>query len=167
MWNVRKTVQKPVKIDEIENSIPEDVREYLIRELREDFGDEVSVWGFPEGAKNAISTMKKGDIVLLAEKASMKNGRIPILCEVETFYNRELPSLSLRLWGSNRYPYVFFCTKEMLRYSWAQFIDDMEYHVKFNPRGKAMRISERVIDNFGNPDTYLDYILSNYSLGED
>ncbi len=118
--------------------------------------------GVPETALNIIEKISIGDVILLIESAG-KDGNIPALCEIKIYHNVPLKELSHKIWGSPRFPYIFFFETKLINYKWGDFLEDLAYKKGYNPHGHFKRISPEHLIKFGGGAGYLKYILSNYS----
>ncbi|HML24390.1 MAG TPA: HNH endonuclease [Aggregatilinea sp.] len=118
-------------------------------------------WGVPSGANFVVRNLAEGDVVLLVE-AITENGAIPALCPVSAFWSIPMPSLSQALWGSNRYPYIFFFKTEELSLTWAEFLEHTDYSPNLNPRGQFMSIADSKLVKWGGPSGYLSHLRINH-----
>src|SRR5215204_5568908 len=117
----KKTVFAKVALAVAEDNIPQDdpLRDELLSNLRSQFpSGSFNCWGVPEGAKFVIKNLSPGDYVLLVESTSPDGGSVPALCHVKAYWYHALRSLSLALWGDEKYPYIFFFDTEELNLEW-------------------------------------------------
>ncbi|WP_157580087.1 hypothetical protein [Rudanella lutea] len=134
-----KTVYNTVSIEDIINYIPDTItqKSKIIDELRSRFPQgEANCWGVPSGARSVIRNLKENDVVLLVEKASINGGLVPIKCRVLVYHVVELYGLSEALWGSDKFPYIFFFNTESLNLAWIDFINHINYKENFRVCGQ-------------------------------
>jgi hypothetical protein len=165
----KKTVYKDVSIQTVESNVPVNYphRSELLNQLGQEFPTDLfNCWGVPAGAKSVMGQLAAGDFVLLVHSAT-EYGEVPVLCNVQVFWPDELWDLSLSLWGSNKYPYVFFFRTERLALSWATFIEHLGYKHNFNPRGNFYSVASSRLDDFDGIEGYVQYLRGNYSMLQD
>jgi 5-methylcytosine-specific restriction protein A len=118
-------------------------------------------WGVPMNAYHVIRHLNEGDYVLLL-RTTRPGGDIPFLCTIRFFLNRSSPFLSQHLWGSPKYPYVFFCDVEPLTLLWEQLVRDVSYNPHYDPRGCFLSISSNRFRAWGGEEGYIRHLRQWY-----
>jgi 5-methylcytosine-specific restriction protein A len=165
----KKTVYKDIGIGTVESNVAasDPRRHELLNKLRQKFpGGFFNCWGVPAGASSVIKRLQAGDFVLLLEAAT-QDGQVPVLCHVRLFWPHKLWDLSLSLWNSNNYPYVFFFHTEKLNLSWPEFTEHVGYKPHYNPRGNFNSVASGKLDDFSGVAGYIQYLRGHHSLGPD
>jgi 5-methylcytosine-specific restriction enzyme A len=106
----------------------------------------VNCWGVPEGANYKIKDLEAGDYVLLVESLEYPN---LILAEVIAYRHQKFAQLSNYLWGSNKFPYIFFIKWNYLDLNWRGFCRLINYSIEYNPRGLFLNISKDIANQHG------------------
>ncbi len=161
----KKTVYKDISTETVESNVPvnDPLRDEILHKLRTEFSTGLfNCWGVPAGAKSVIRQLAAGDFVLLVESAT-EYGDVPVLCQVRAFWPHELRDLSLSLWGSNKYPYIFFFRTEKLTLSWPEFREHLGYRHNFDPRGNFYSVASHRLDDFGGVEAYVEGLRHNYA----
>jgi len=154
-----KTVFNKVSIEEVRESLPENVQSEIVDKLYNLFPEGVfNAWGVPSGAESTIKRLNKGDIMLLMRTIAGE-GDLPALCIVKFFPKYKLLDLSQALWGSVHFPYIFFFNTEPLHLTWTQLKYDVGYEQNYRPSGTVVRIVEERLKSFGGAKEYLRYLL--------
>jgi len=162
----RKTVFDEVQLSFVDSQLKNSsaFNDELLFRLTNAFpSKKFNCWGVPTGAKSVISNLETGDVVLLV-KTTAGEGSVPVLCKVEVFVKSELESLSKALWGSDKYPYIFFFNTKLLELTWDAFSEQIGYSANFNPRGQFYLVAESRLTPFGGVERYIDYLQAAYSL---
>ena len=162
----KKTVYKDISIETVESNVPasDQRRDELLNELRQEFPTgRFNCWGVPSGASSVIEQLEAGDFVLLLESAT-QHGEVPVLCHVQLFWPYKLWDLSLSLWNSNNYPYIFFFHTEKLNLGWPEFKEHVGYKPNYNPRGHFLRVASNKLDDFNGVYGYVQYLRGHHSL---
>lgn len=165
----KKTVYKDVSIETVESNVPSSVpiRSEILHRLSTDFpAGRFNCWGVPAGAKSVIRQLEEGDFVLLVESAA-EYGQVPVLCHVRAFWSDELRNLSLALWGSDKYPFIFFFRTEQLTLSWSELTEHLDYKPNFDPRGNFYSVKSHRLDDSGGVEGYIKYLRENHSIEQD
>lgn len=165
----KKTVYKDISIETVESNVPasDPRRDELLNELRQEFPTGLfNCWGVPAGASLVIERLEAGDFVLLLESAT-QDGQVPVLCPVRLFWPHKLWDLSLSLWNSNNYPYIFFFRTEKLNLSWPEFTEHVGYKPNYNPRGNFNSVASNKLVDFDGVEGYIQYLRGHHSVGLD
>jgi 5-methylcytosine-specific restriction protein A len=104
-----------------------------------------------------IKQLNVGDTVLLI-RTTGGDGDIPALCMVKAYWKQQMLDLSQALWGSPRFPYIFFFDTEPISLTWTQFKEDVGYAPNFRPSGNVYRVRQDRLERFGGVEGYLDHI---------
>jgi len=164
----KKTVYKDISIQTVDSSVPVSYphRDELLNQLRQEFPTGLfDCWGVPAGAKSVIRQLAAGDFVLLVHSAT-EHGTVPVLCHVQVFWPDKLWDLSLELWGSNKYPYIFFFRTEELTLTWPEFKEHVGYRPNYNPRGTFNSVATDSLEDFGGVEGYIEYLRGHYSIAQ-
>jgi 5-methylcytosine-specific restriction enzyme A len=164
-----KTVYKDISIGTVESNVPvsDPRRDELLNELRQEFPRGFfNCWGVPSGASSVIRRLEAGDYVLLLESAT-QDGQVPVLCQVRLYWPHKLWDLSLSLWNSYNYPYIFFFHTEMLNLGWPEFMEHVGYKPTYNPRGNFNSVASEKLSDFGGVEEYIRYLRGHYSTAQD
>jgi putative restriction endonuclease len=78
-----------------------------------------------------------------------------------------LPQLSTALWGSHRYPYIFFFRTERLSLTWGDFLEHTDFAPHFDPRGQFLSVADTRLQRFGGTEAYVDFLRARYGLKSD
>lgn len=160
-----KTVYQELDEVTVQDSIPDNmVAKYeTISMLRRQFPEgRFNCWGVPAGAKSVIRRLSMGDCVLLVEKAGRTDGEVPVLCEVKVYLPVEFPNLSKALWGSNKFPYIFFFDTERIALTWPELRSQLGYSENYDPRGRFYSVKSRRFNEFGGEDRYVMFLRQTY-----
>jgi hypothetical protein len=161
-----KTVysKKPVTLVEEAISDEHPYKEQLLKQLTINFpSGDFNCWGVPVGAAFVIKNLSAGDNVLLVESVALP-GFIPVLCSVKLYYNKDFSSLSKALWGASKFPYIFFFDTQQIDFTWEEFIVEMGYSGRYNPRGQFLRVRDIALNKYGGANGYVKYIWKRYGL---
>jgi 5-methylcytosine-specific restriction protein A len=165
-----KTVFGRVELATIESHAPGHLREEMSSALRQLYPDGTcNCWGVPEGARPVIRRLATGDAVLLIRTIA-GDGEIPALAPVDAFWREPMPALSRALWGSERFPYVFFFNTARITLSWIDFRDAVQYLPNYRPPGVFLRVTDadEKLAGFGGLRGYLNRLTgsSRYPLAD-
>lgn len=150
-----KTVFGDVPLEVVERSAPAHLRAEMIEALSTLFPSGSSnCWGVPAGAESAIRHLNVGDVMILI-RTTGGDGDMPAMCPVRAFWREPMPGLSKALWGSDRFPYVFFSRTEPIRLTWTQFKQDVGYAPNFRPSGNVYRIRKDRLEQHGGAEGYV------------
>lgn len=130
-------------------------REKIHKPLLESCQDKkVNCWGVPSGAFYKINNLLPDDYVLLI--GHLENP-ILILTSVLAYHHQKLPKLSEFLWGTPRYPYIFFISSDwkFLNISWQNICRKLNYSSEYNPRGLFLNISNDIIRQYGGTAKFI------------
>lgn len=153
-----KTVFSSVPLQVVEEYAPEYLRAEMVETLRDTFPQgSFNAWGVPTGAKSVIKQLNVGDAMLLI-RTTGGDGDIPALCIVDAYWKHQMLDLSQALWGSPRFPYIFFFDTEAISLTWTDFKEHVDYAPNFRPSGNVYRVRRDRLDRFGGVEGYLDYI---------
>ena len=161
-----KTVFKEIGIDYIEKYLPEAEKNEIISTLWELFPDGAcNVWGVPSGATNEINKLQIGDAVLLMRTIS-NDGEIPALAIVKAVWKEKMLGLSNALWGSNKFPYIFFFKTKRINLTWTEFKNHVGYSPDYKIPGWFTRIRPERLETFGDGGGYIETLIQD-ELNED
>ncbi len=121
-------------------------------------------WGVPAKAHFVIKRLMEGDYVLLL-RTTKPGGDMPALCPIQFFLRSQLPDLSQLLWGSERFPYIFFFQTIPLTLLWPQFHDHLGYN-GYDPMGRFLSVAHHRLLKFGGVEGYIQYLLTHYQDSE-
>lgn len=153
-----KTIFNTVNLETIQKLIPSEVGSEAIKYLKKVFPmRKFNVWGVPSGASPIIKQLSVGDSMFLIRTIS-GNGEIPVLCNVKAFWKTEMRQVSQALWGSDRFPYIFFCTIERIDLSWTDFKKYVGYKPNFRPSGNVYPILENRLVDFGGVQGFINFV---------
>lgn len=161
----KKTVYKDISIETVEGNVPssDPNRDEILHKLGTEFPTgRFNCWGVPAGAKPVINQLTAGDFVLLVHSAT-EFGQVPVLCPVRAFWPHELRDLSFKLWGNDKYPYIFFFRTEKLTLSWPELREHLGYAHNFDPRGNFYPVRDDRLDDFGGVAAYVEGLRHNYA----
>ena len=161
-----KTVFQRRDLSVVEENIPGDSpwKQAVVQTLEREFPTNTfNCWGVPAGGEIVVQRLQEGDTVLLVESARI-DGTIPALGVVKVFVPQPFIDLSNALWGSERFPFVFFFDTEVLEYPWIRFLDDIGYKERFNPRGQFLSVGESRLERFGGASGFLSYVRSEFGV---
>jgi hypothetical protein len=160
-----KTVFTERSLHLVQDSLPDDLPEKMeiLLRLAEVFPYKMfNCWGVPQGAKPVIRNLRPGDAVLLVRGIG-ETGTIPALGIVQAYWPIRLPNLSKKLWGSERYPFIFFFATVPLALTWQEFIGHMGYADNYDPRGRFLTVSNATLAKWGGAPPYIDHIIGLYN----
>lgn len=159
------TVTKGREIAEIVNALTPDCQEaeWMRSDvLRSAFpSGTLNCWGVPPGAKPRFQDTRVGDLILFfpqvgANGALEQIGIVRAICPVEAW------DASRVLWpetpGDRLFPHLFFFDTEVGFRYWPQFLEDMDYHPDWDPRGFYRRIAPARLSRFGGATGYLSFL---------
>ena len=86
------------------------------------------------------------------------DGDIPALCLVDAYWKHEMTDLSRALWGSERFPYIFFFETEPISLTWTDFKEHVGYAPNFRPSGNVYRVHKDRLQQFGGARGYVEYL---------
>ncbi|PAP80839.1 restriction endonuclease [Rubrivirga sp. SAORIC476] len=156
-----KTVFGDVAVELVERSAPSHLRAEMVDTLLSLFpSGTFNCWGVPAGAKSAIEHLQVGDVMVLI-RTTGGDGDMPAMCPVQAFWKEPMPSLSTALWGSDRFPYVFFCKTEPIELTWTQFKKDVDYAPNFRPSGNVYRVRQDRLRKHGGAESYVERLAGN------
>lgn len=156
-----KTIYSDVSIELVERSLPDShaSKQIILHTLYQQFPTGLfNCWGVPTGAKSVIKSLSSGDVVLLIESTAGL-GSIPVLCQVKSYWNVALHELSHSLWGSGKFPFIFYFKTKIIDLTWHQFRLDIGYLENFRPSGNFYSIRDDRLDRFGGPAGYANHLL--------
>ena len=153
-----KTVFGSVPLETVEEYAPDHLRIKMTETLRDTFPKgSFNAWGVPSGAKSVIRQLNVGDAMLLI-RTTGGDGDIPALCIVKAYWKHQMMDLSQALWGSPRFPHIFFFDTETISLTWTAFKEHVDYAPNFRPSGNVYRVRQDRLDNFGGVEGYLEHI---------
>ncbi|QJW89366.1 restriction endonuclease [Spirosoma taeanense] len=153
-----KTVFSSISLQTIEKNIPQHVKSEVLEALdREFISGEFNCWGVPAGAGSVIRQLEVGDVMLLI-RTTGGDGDIPALCRVRAYWREQLAELSHALWGSARFPYIFFFKTESISLTWADLKEHVGYAPNFRPSGNVYRVRHDRLREFGGIEGYMNFI---------
>lgn len=164
-----KTVFNQITIDFVEENIPDSIvsKKIIIDNLKQKFPDgKVNCWGVPSGAKAVIKNLQQGDFILLVESASISGGRIPAICKVDFYLPVELWDLSNALWGTDKFPFIFFFKTILIELKWVDFIESIDYKANFRPAGNFYIVKKERFGKYGGEESYINELVKNNVLEE-
>jgi hypothetical protein len=135
-------------------------------ELRNAFPNgSFNCWGLMSRAEVRFQEMSVGDLVLIAPWIGAHSGGIHQLGLVKAKCSVQCYEASQALWPNiddpNRlYPFLFFFDTEVGLRSWFQFLEDLDYDPKFNPRGYFLRLETSRFARWGGVEGYLEFLRS-------
>lgn len=136
------------------------------RELRNAFPNgSFHCWGLMSRAEARFQEMRVGDLVLIAPWIGAHGGGIQQLGLVKAKCPVRCYEASRVLWPTiddpNRlYPFLFFFDTEVGSRNWFQFLEDLGYDSKFNPRGFFSRLETSRFVRWGGVEGYLAFLRS-------
>lgn len=150
-----KTVFGDVPLEVVDRSAPPHLRAEMVDTLSALFSSgSFNCWGVPAGAGSAIKHLSVGDVMLLI-RTTGGDGDMPAMCPVRAFWREPMPGLSTALWGSDRFPYVFFCRTEPITLTWTGFKQDVGYEPNFRPSGNVYRVRKDRLRKHGGAEGYV------------
>ena len=156
-----KTVFGSIPLQVVEEHAPDYFKPEMVETLRDAFPrGSFNAWGVPAGAKSVIRRLEVGDAVLLI-RTTGGEGDIPALCRVKAYWKHEMLNLSNALWGSPRFPYIFFFDTERIHLTWEEFKEHVDYAPNFRPSGNVYRVRQDRLDDFGGVDGYISFLRAN------
>jgi hypothetical protein len=168
--HIEDTVTNSRTIEELLGHIPPSTPERVFfensGELRNAFPNgSFNCWGLMSRAEARFQEMSVGDLVLIAPWIRTHGGGIRQLGLVKAKYPVQCYEASQALWPNiddlNRlYPFLFFFDTEVGERSWFQFLEDLGYDPKFNPRGYFLRLETSRFDRWGGVEGYLEFLRS-------
>ena len=153
-----KTIFSKIKLYDIFRFTPaqntvfkEKIHKPLIEACTE---QEVNCWGVPSGAFYKISNLLPDDYVILI--GHLDNPYL-ILTSVIAYHHQKLPELSDFLWGTPKYPYIFFINADwkFLNISWQKICRMLQYDLDYSPRGLFLNISGDAIKRCGGTAKFI------------
>ena len=127
-------------------------------------GGEFNCWGIPPKAEPAFEETRIGDLVLFAPWIGVHDGGIHQIGIVKAKFPDAAYQASGILWPDTpferRFPWLLFFDTEVGRRDWYDFLDDVGYSERWNPRGWYRRISGDRFGNWGGPTGYLKFLRS-------
>jgi HNH endonuclease len=122
-------------------------------------------WGLMGRAEARFQEMSVGDLVLIAPWIGVHGGGIHQLGVVKVKCPVRCYEASQVLWPNiedpnKLYPFLFFFDTEIGLRSWFQFLDDLGYDEKFNPRGYYLRLDASRFDRWGGVEGYVQFLRS-------
>jgi 5-methylcytosine-specific restriction enzyme A len=154
-----KTVFGAIPLSLIEKNVPPHLRVRVSDELASLFPKgECNCWGVPGGAASIIKHLSVDDFMLLI-RTTGGEGEIPALCAVKAFWKEPMLDLSLALWGSERFPFVFFFNTERITLTWTDLKQDLGYAPNFRPSGHVYRVREERLLSYGGAGGYVARLL--------
>jgi len=114
----------------------------------------VHCWGVPSGAYYKINNLLIDDYVILI--GHLDNPFL-ILSSVLSYHHQKLPQLSNFLWGTPKYPYIFFINSDwdFLNIPWEQLCRMLKYDLDYNPRGLFLNIASDAIRQYGGTAKFI------------
>ena len=153
-----KTVFSSVNIKTIQKLIPPQIKATIISNLNNVFPEgKFNVWGVPAGASSVIENLHVNDTMLLIRTIAGE-GEIPVLCTIKAFWKVEMREVSRILWGSDRFPYIFFFTTEKINLTWNTFKNYVQYNPRFRPSGNVYLVQKDRLGKFGGVAEFIDLI---------
>lgn len=154
-----KTVYGKVSIDLIEKHLPNTLKSEVITALRDLFPTgELNCWGVPEGASTGIDKLQVGDAFLLMKTIS-KDGEIPAVGIIKAFWKVQLLDLSNALWGSHRFPFIFFFETQLIDLSWTGLKKYVNYAPNYRMPGYVARINSEKFKRWGGEEKFINLII--------
>jgi hypothetical protein len=119
-------------------------------------------WGIPPRAKPAFEDTNAGDLILFAPWIGIHDGGIHQLGIVKAKCPEAASQASRILWPNTpydrQYPWLLFFDTEVGRRDWYDFLDDLGYAERWNPRGWYRRLSDDHFKRFESVEKYLDFL---------
>jgi len=119
-------------------------------------------WGVPPKARPAHERTEIGDLVLFAPHIGIHGGGIAHIGIVSAICRVAAWPASRVLWPKTPekrlFPWLFFFEAETGFRSWHDFLTDMHYGARWNPRGWYRRIDDEHFTAYGGVRGYLDFI---------
>jgi hypothetical protein len=91
----------------------------------------------PSGAKGVLQNMSQGDFLLLLESTDFRYAG-QVLFRVA----QPMHSLSMHIWGEERFPIIVLLQGEMISYGWEEFRNHFKFDKAYHMRGNTMRLSD-------------------------
>jgi len=106
--------------------------------------------------------MKPGDLAFLLDYATT-DGLIRAVVNVKVYTHIELEGLSKAVWGSLRFPYIFFFDRptNSTTIRWSDFRKQMGFAENYNPAGRFHVITPDRLARYGGEHGYMDFLRSN------
>jgi hypothetical protein len=167
--DVKYTVARRRKVSEVLDRMPGDAAERNFFANDQTFRTafpalEFHCWGVPVGAEPAFERTMIGDLVLIVPWIGIHDGGIHYIGVVNSKCEVRAPLASEILWPDTpfdrRYPWLFFFHAEAGRRSWYDFLDDVGYDERWNPRGWYRRIAPDRFMRWGGGSGYLEFLRS-------
>jgi hypothetical protein len=168
--HIEDTVTSYRTIEELLGRIPGSAAERTFfessRELSRTFPTgSFNCWGLMARAEARFQEMSVGDLVLIAPWIGVHGGGIHQLGVVQVKCPVRCYEASQALWPNiedpnKLYPFLFFFDTETGFRRWFQFLEDLGYDEKFNPRGYYLRLEASRFDRWGGVEGYLQFLRS-------
>jgi hypothetical protein len=121
-------------------------------------------WGVPPKAEPRFGETSIGDLVLIAPWIGIHNGGIHQIGLVKAKCPEPAFQASRVLWPKTPYerlyPWLLFFDTEVGNREWYDFLDDIGYGERWNPRGWYRLIPEERFQRWGGTEGYLKFLRS-------
>ena len=163
------TVTKKRAKAEILRGLPSDAPKRMFfendRTFREAFPSGLfNCWGVPPRAAPSFEKTSIGDLVLIVPWIGVHGGGVQQLGIVKSKCPVEANSASPILWPNTPFerlfPWLFFFDTEKGYRDWYDFLDDLGYDQRWNPRGWYRQIKEHRFRRWGGTAEYLTFLRS-------
>ncbi len=165
--DIDKTVKRTRSRAELLAKLPASANERAYFEsdtnLKAQFPDDkFNCWGVPRGAAKAFESTQIGDVVLMIPWIGVHGGGIQHLGVVTAKCPVEALEASNILWPNTPlcqpYPWIFFFQTETGFRDWYDFLDDVGYEERWNPRGWYRRVAPNRFRKWSGAAGYLQHL---------
>lgn len=160
---VEDTVLSQRTVEELIARIPASAPERSYFESNPDFktafpDGRFNCWACSEGAQDRFNETNVGDLVLIAPTLSGDDSGVRFIGVVKAKCPVAARDASRVLWPHAKeegYPYIFFFDTEVGHRSWTDFLGDVGYNEKYEPRGHYRGIAPKHFSAKGGAEAYL------------
>ncbi|MBW1917665.1 MAG: hypothetical protein JRI57_06540 [Deltaproteobacteria bacterium] len=161
------TVTRQRNIREILDKLPKDApeRHYFENDstLHSAFPNgSFNCWGVPPHAEPAFGETRLGDLILIIPQIGIHDGGIHQIGIVKAKAPLRCYNASRILWPrtprQRLFPFIFFFTTEIGFRGWFEFLEDLGYNPRWNPRGWYKRLDFNRFAHWGGPEGYLNFL---------
>lgn len=161
------TVTRRRSANEILSAIGKDAPERRFFESDKSFWEafpdgQFHCWGIPPKAEPAFHDTRVGDLILFAPWIGVHGGGIHQLGVVKAKCPAAASEASKVLWPktphARPYPWLLFFDAEVGERDWYDFLDDIGYGERWNPRGWYRRLTKAQFGQWKGTDGYLAFL---------
>ena len=168
LLHINDTVTKKRGIDELLEQLPASAPERVFfaknPHFKQSFSDgKFNCWACPTRAEPRFHETNIDDLVLIVPTLGKHDSGVHYLGIVKAKCPMRAYEASKIFWPRSAepnsiYPFIFFFDSEIGFRGWFEFLDDIGYSEKYNPRGYYRRIDETRFTKWGGPEGYLRFL---------